>query len=138
MLPARYSARLVSAAFLTVALLVCLVARLLTLSQPVLDIDEAAFAAAAVRAIDRQQPVLQASRDNKPPGIVALYRTAFAVGGIYNMPAVHGLGLLWALLTAGLLWIGCRDFATAAFADFAAGFYLLGTSLDPHFLAFKT
>lgn len=124
--------------FLLFAFLVCIVTRLLVIDDPWLNVDEASFAAGAVRAIEMHQPVLKESRDNKPPGVFFVYEAAFRVGGIYNMQALRWIGLAWVLATSSILLFYFGRLISIDFGNYAAGFYLIATSLDVRFIAFKT
>lgn len=124
--------------FLLFAFLVCIVARLLVIDDPWLNVDEASFAAGAVRGIEMHQPVLKESRDNKPPGVFFVYEMAFRAGGIYNMQALRWIGLAWVMMTSCILLSYFGRLITIDFGNYAAGFYLIATSLDVRFIAFKT
>jgi 4-amino-4-deoxy-L-arabinose transferase-like glycosyltransferase len=123
---------------LLVGLLVATAARWLTLDVNILNVDEASYAAAAVRALDTGSIVLKASRDNKPPGIVAVYAAVFEGFGRYRMPAIRATALAVVLATSGLLFLFMRRWLSPAAGAAAAGFYALCASLDIRFLAFKT
>lgn len=125
-------------AFFVGALLIFAAVRWLSIDAALLNIDEAAYAAAAVRSIETQTPILKASRDNKPPGIHAVYAGTFVAFGNYNMLALRWVALAWVLATAAVLLVCARRWFGGASGLAAAAFYLLATSLDLRFVALKT
>lgn len=109
-------------------------ARLLTVSAPMLNVDEAYLAAAAVYLSDTGTLPVMA----KPPGGYLFYQAAFAIGGAYDMVSVRLLCLLWVLATAGFLFLAGRALGGAAAGFWSASFYLLVTSVNDSVLACKT
>lgn len=119
-------------------LLAFLGARLLTMHVSMLNVDEASYAAAAVRTLTEHAPLMAEVRDNKPPGIHAVYATVFSVFGPYRMTALRWVGMAWVALTAALIALFARRWGGRTFAVCAAAFYLMATSLDLRLMAVKT
>ena len=124
--------------FVTVAFLIFACTRILDLHNPLLNIDEASYAADAVRSLTRGSLALTDIRDTKPPEIYVLYKSAFFLGGNYDMVAVRVLSSLWVLMTSVLIFFLGRIALSNCCGLYACGFYLLATSVDRHFAAFKT
>lgn len=102
------------------------------------NVDEAAFAAGAVRTLETGAPILAQIRDNKPPGIFLPYVAAFAAQGPYAMGSVRVLALMIVLATSAILFAAGSAGGNRTVGAVAAGAYLLLTSLSPDFLALKT
>src|SRR5205823_5619195 len=87
---------------LPAVLLVGAVLRLPALRVPILNEDEALYAAGAA-AMQEGAPPYRAFTDSKPPGLFYAYRAVFDLFGRYRMDAVHVLTIFWVLATALLL-----------------------------------
>jgi hypothetical protein len=70
-----------------------------SLVTPILNEDEALYAATAASMAEGQPPY-RAGVESKPPGIFYLYEAGFAVVGRFAMCRLHALTMLWVLGTA--------------------------------------
>jgi 4-amino-4-deoxy-L-arabinose transferase-like glycosyltransferase len=111
-------------------LLLTFAVRLPSFLRPLMDIDEAEYAAIACRMLDGGLPYRDAV-EIKLPGILYLYSGVFALFGRYNMLAIHLVCAACAFATA----LVCRRiaqrvvgeragwWAAALYALFSVGFY---------------
>src|ERR1700674_5321410 len=77
--------------------------------------------------------------DNKPPGIVWIYAGVFHLTGMYQMTAVHLVGLLFMAATCALLFITARAMAGVRAGLLAAVLYGVMTGAgNPRLLATNT
>lgn len=83
-------------------LLAIVAIRLPSLATPILNEDEALYAATAANMAEGDPPYV-AGVESKPPGIFYLYQAGFALTGRYNMIGIHALTMLWVLGTALLV-----------------------------------
>ena len=79
-----------------------IVLRAPSLAVPILNEDEALYAAIAANMAEGRPPY-RAGVESKPPGIFYLYEAGFAIFGRYAMRALHALTMLWVLGTALLV-----------------------------------
>ncbi len=123
MRPAERAAAIARAAAPVLALSVVFVAQLPTLLRPLLDGDEAVYAAIA-SLVNTGAPLYAAGGvDNKPPGIFWMYAAAFRLAGGYDMLAVHAVKVGIVLATAAVLALiarRCTRSRWAALLAFAA------------------
>jgi 4-amino-4-deoxy-L-arabinose transferase-like glycosyltransferase len=116
----------------------CLFMRLITAGVAMLDPDEASFAAAAVRTLDKGGPILAQIRDNKPPGVYIPYWLSFSLLGAYNAWLAHIIGMLFVLATGMAIVILGTAAADLTYGILGCGLYWLFTSMDVHHLATKS
>ena len=84
-----------------------------SLATPILNEDEALYAATAASMAEGDPPYI-AGVESKPPGIFYLYRAGFALVGRYNMIGLHALTMLWVLGTALLVGLIARKLKPGA------------------------
>jgi len=116
---------------LPAAVLVGVILHAPAVGVPILNEDEALYAAGAA-AMREGLPPYVAWVESKPPGVFYLYQAAFAVVGRYHMEALHALTIVW-LLATGLVLARLVGPRAGPFA--ALFFYVFTTVQEPSVLA---
>ena len=104
-----------------------------------LDGDEAIYGSIAALMNLGGRLYAEGGVDNKPPGIYWVYAATFHVAGMYQMTAIHLVGLIVMLATCSLLFIIGRSLYGVRAGLFAALIYgVLTGSGNPRLLAANT
>ena len=104
-----------------------------------LDSDEAVYGSIAALMNLGEQLYAQGGVDNKPPGIFWVYALTFRCFGLYQMTAIHVVGLLAMAATCCLVFAIAFDLAGTRAGLLAALFYgLLTAAGHPQLLALNT
>ena len=104
-----------------------------------LDGDEAIYGSIAALMNAGGKLYADGGVDNKPPGIFWLYAATFHVAGIYQMTAIHLVGLLFMAATCVLIFMATRAIAGFRAGLLAALFYgVLTGAGNPRLLATNT
>jgi 4-amino-4-deoxy-L-arabinose transferase-like glycosyltransferase len=104
-----------------------------------LDGDEAIYGSIAALMNAGGKLYADGGVDNKPPGIFWLYAATFHFAGIYQMTAIHLVGLLFMAVTCVLIFMATRAIAGVRAGLLAALFYgVLTGAGNPRLLATNT
>ena len=115
------------------------IAHLPSFAHRLLDGDEAIYGSIAALLNTGSQLYGTGGVDNKPPGIFWVYAATFRVAGMYQMTAIHAVGLIVVALSCWLLFVIGRDLGGPQTGLLAALFYgLLTAAGNPRLLATNT
>src|ERR1700730_17950886 len=104
-----------------------------------LDGDEAIYGTIAALMDEGKRLYAEGGVDNKPPGIFWVYAGTFHLFGMYQMTAIHFVGLLVMGATCVLVFVVARSMATWRAGILAALFYgVLTGAGNPRLLASNT